>query len=254
MQAHPPFRCAGNAGPFTLDGTRTYRIGRRSAVVLDPGPDVDDHVRALVAWVKDAEEVRIVVTHGHGDHAGAAPRVARALGVPVMGPAGVDAVDAPLADGDAVVTDEGTLRAVDTPGHARHHLALHWEERAAVFVGDLMLGGGDTAWVGEYAGCVADYLDSLARVRTLGARVIYPTHGDPITDPEAALDRFEAHRRLRIRQVEEALRATPGASLEDLMRSVYGEGLPAGVAAAARSSLGALIAHVRSGAGSRDMR
>lgn len=249
MHAPPPFLNAGNAGAFTLDGTRTYRIGHRSAVVLDPGPDVEDHVRALVAWVGDAEVVRVVVTHGHRDHAGGAPRLARALGVPVMGPAGVGGVDVPIADGDAVGTDEGTLRAVDTPGHARHHLCFHWEERAAVFVGDLMLGRGDTTWVGEYAGCVADYLQSLRKVRRLGVRVVYPAHGEPIADVGEALDRYEEHRRLRIRQVEEALRAAPDASVDDLMRSVYGTGLPAGAEGAARSSLGALVEHVRSAGG-----
>lgn len=249
MRAHPPFLNAGNAGPFTLDGTRTYRVGRRSAVLLDPGPDVEDHVRALVSWVADADEVRVVVTHGHRDHAGGAPRLASALGVPVLGPAGIAAVDVPIADGGTLRTDEGTLRAVDTPGHARHHLSYHWEARQAVFVGDLMLGAGDTTWVGEYPGCVAEYLESLGRVRGLGAAVIYPAHGDPVTDAEAALERYETHRRLRIQQVEDVLRATPGASLDDLMRSVYGEELPAAVEAAARSSLDALMLHVRSAGG-----
>ncbi|MBE0618095.1 MAG: MBL fold metallo-hydrolase, partial [Proteobacteria bacterium] len=104
MDVHPPFLNAGNAGPFTLGGTRTYRFGRRSAVVLDPGPDVEEHVRALVVWLDDADDVRVVVTHGHRDHAGAAPRLARALGVPVMGPVGLSGVEVPLADGDALIT------------------------------------------------------------------------------------------------------------------------------------------------------
>lgn len=249
MDAHPPFLNAGNAGPFTLDGTRTYRIGRRSTVVLDPGPDAVDHVRALVAWVADAAEVRVVVTHGHRDHAGGARRLAEALGVAVMGPAGVDVVETPLSDGDAVRTDAGALRAVRTPGHAEHHLCFHWPEREAVFVGDLMLGRGDTTWVGEYRGCVADYLESLGRVRRLGTCVIYPAHGDPITDVEAALDRYEAHRRGRIRQVEEALAAAPDATLDELMRSVYGTEVSRGAERAARASLGALVEHVRSIAG-----
>jgi glyoxylase-like metal-dependent hydrolase (beta-lactamase superfamily II) len=246
LRTHPPFLNAGNAGPFTLDGTRTYRVGRRSTVLLDPGPDVENHVRALLSWVAGADEVRVVVTHGHCDHAGGAPRLARALGVPVLGPAGIASVDVPIADGDTLWTDAGALRAVDTPGHARHHVSYYWEAHRAVFVGDLMLGAGDTTWVGEYPGCVADYLESLVRVRGLGAEVLYPAHGDPLTDVEAALERYEMHRRLRIRQVEEVLRAAPGACLDDLMRSVYGQELPAALDAAARSSLDALMVHVRS--------
>lgn len=249
MYAHPPFLSAGNAGPFTLDGTRTYRVGRRSAVVLDPGPDVENHVRALAVWLGDAEEVRVVVTHGHRDHAGAAPRLAEALRVPVMGPAGEGAVDVPLVDGELLPTDEGALRVVDTPGHARHHLSFHWEERRAVFVGDLMLGKGDTTWVAEYPGCVGDYLRSLERVRTLGVDVIYPAHGEPITDVAGALARYEAHRKDRIRQVRDALAAMPEAGPEELLRAVYPAPMPSAVERAARMSLTALVEHVRSGAG-----
>jgi len=249
LYAHPPYLSAGNAGPFTLDGTRTYRVGRRSAVVLDPGPDVDDHVRALVAWLADAEDVRVVVTHGHRDHAGAAPRLAEALGVPVMGPGGVDAVDVPLTDGEPLPTDDGELRAVDTPGHAQHHLSFHWEQRRAVFVGDLMLGRGATTWVAEYPGCVADYLQSLQRLRALGAAVIYPAHGDPITDVPRALDRYERHRKDRIRQVREALEAAPDAGPEELLRRIYPAPMPSAVERAARMSLEALLHHVRSAAG-----
>ncbi|HSW28940.1 MAG TPA: MBL fold metallo-hydrolase [Longimicrobiales bacterium] len=249
MDAHPPFLSAGNAGPFTLDGTRTYRVGRRSAVVLDPGPDVEDHVRALVVWLADAGDVRVVVTHGHRDHAGAAPRLARALGVAVMGPGGLSTVESPLADGDALVTDEGTLRAVDTPGHAEHHLCFHWEERGAMFAGDLLLGRGDTTGVAEYPGCVADYLESLERVRGLDASVIYPAHGDPITDVPGALGRYEKHRRERIRQVREALAEAPGATPDELLRRVYPTAMPSALERAAKMSLAALLEHVRSGAG-----
>lgn len=249
MDVHPPFLNAGNAGPFTLDGTRTYRVGRRSAVVLDPGPDVEEHVRALVVWVDDADDVRVVVTHGHRDHAGAAPRLAQVLGVPVMGPAGLSGVEAPLADGDALITDQGTLRALETPGHAEHHLCVHWVERRAVFVGDLMLGKGDTTWVAEYPGCVADYLKSLERVRALDPTVAYPAHGDPITDVSAALDRYRGHRRERIRQVREALAAAPGATAEELLRVVYPTAMPSATERAARMSLAALLEYVRSGAG-----
>ena len=218
-------------------------------MVLDPGPDVEDHVRALLVWLADAERVRVVVTHGHRDHAAAAPRLAEALGVPVMGPTGLSAVEVPLADGELLHTDEGTLRAVDTPGHAQQHLCFHWQERRAVFVGDLMLGRGDTTWVAEYPGCVADYLESLERVRALDASVIYPAHGDPITNVPRALDRYERHRKARIRQVREALAVTPDASPDELLKVVYPLPLPGGVEGAARTSVAALVEHVRSGAG-----
>ena len=40
--------CVGNAGPFTFKGTVTYIVGRGSVAVIDPGPDDDRHVKALL--------------------------------------------------------------------------------------------------------------------------------------------------------------------------------------------------------------
>lgn len=241
MHPHPPFLNAGNAGPFTLDGTRSYRVGGASAVLLDPGPDVGDHVRALVAWMADADEVHVVVTHGHADHAGAARRVANALGAPLWGPWGVEGVDRVLEEGGRVATDRGTLVAVDTPGHARHHLCFHWEERNALFAGDLILGEGATTWVGEYRGCVADYLASLERVGSLAPAVIYPAHGEPLTDVAGVLGRYRAHRLARVEQVARVLAANPGADADDVLEAVYGSRVPAPLLAAARMSVEALM-------------
>jgi glyoxylase-like metal-dependent hydrolase (beta-lactamase superfamily II) len=244
-EAHPAWLGAGNAGPFTLDGTRTFRVGRGDAVLIDPGPDVDAHVRALLDWVADADHVTVLLTHGHRDHAGAAPAVAAALGAEVVGPAGVGEVTRTVEGGDVVVTDEGDLTAVHTPGHTPEHLCYHWPARDALFAGDLLLGEGDTTWVADYPGCVADYLASLARVRTLAPRIIYPAHGPPLEDVAAALDRFEAHRRARICRVEEALRTRPAATARDLLAAVYGPDLPPRMEGAALRSLEALIEHVR---------
>jgi hypothetical protein len=75
--------------------------------------------------------------------------------------------------------------------------------------------------------------------------VIYPAHGPALTDPGAALERFEQHRRSRIRQVEEALAAAPGADLDTLLDLVYGDALPPGLRGAAGRSLSALVDFVR---------
>jgi glyoxylase-like metal-dependent hydrolase (beta-lactamase superfamily II) len=212
--------------------------------VIDPGPDVEDHVRALASAVRGAEVVSIVLTHGHADHAGAVAALAAETGAAVYGPAGVTEVERTLGDGDSIVTDDGTLVAVHTPGHTPEHLCYHWLDRNALFAGDHLLGSGDTTWVAEYPGCVADYLASLERLRTIDLEVIYPAHGPPLEDPASALDRYERHRRYRIRQVEEALERHPGSSMDELLDAVYGSTVPASMRGAARRSLVALVEHV----------
>lgn len=217
----------------------------REVAVIDPGPDAPAHVGALTSAVGGAGRVTILLTHGHVDHAPAASALANATGAEVHGPEGVEGVARVLSDGDPVDTDEGELVALSTPGHAEHHLCFHWPARRALFAGDLLLGEGDTTWVGAYPGCVADYLASLERLRGLDLDVIYPAHGPAITDPAAALERYRVHRAARIEQVRAALDARPEAEAEDLVDAIYGNALPERVRRAATMSLAALVEHVR---------
>lgn len=242
---------ADNPGPFTLDGTRTYVVGARRVAVVDPGPDLEDHVRAVLALVRDAEHVTLVPTHGHPDHAGSIDRLVSLLGrgrrVEVSGAGHPRSVRPDPVRG--IFTDAGALLAVPTPGHTSDHLALHWPAERALFAGDLLLGEGDTTWVAEYPGCVADYLQSLARVRTLELDVVYPGHGPDLDDPAAALDRHEAHRRARIDRVRAVLAEEPSLGDDALYRAVYGDTVPSGLEHAARASLAALREYVDSRGG-----
>jgi glyoxylase-like metal-dependent hydrolase (beta-lactamase superfamily II) len=213
-------------------------------VVIDPGPAEATHLDALSEVIGEAESARIVLTHGHRDHAPAAFALAERVGLEVWGPEGLAQVDHPLSHGAVLPTDAGDLIAIDTPGHARHHLAFHWPARRALFAGDLLLGRGATTWVGEYSGCVADYLSSLERVRALDLAVIYPAHGPALEDPADAVARFESHRRDRIRQMEEALAERPDATEIDLLSVVYGAGVPESMLEAALRSVRALMEHV----------
>ncbi len=114
-------------------------------------------------------------------------------------------------------------------------------------MGDLFLGVGDTTWVAEYSGCVADYLRSIGTVRNLDLAVMYPTHGPPLVDPTEAVDRFEAHRRRRIEQARQAISDYPEADIEGLLDAVYGQELPDALRGAARHSLSALVEYVHDG-------
>jgi glyoxylase-like metal-dependent hydrolase (beta-lactamase superfamily II) len=238
-------RCvkADNPGRFTLDGTRTYLVGHRRVAIIDPGPDMDSHVQALIQEVAGAEKVWVLLTHGHADHAGSGTRLAESLDAHIVG-VGLDTATA-LSPGEFIDTDSGRLTMLDTPGHSREHVTFHWIDRRndqrAAFPGDLVLGVGDTTWVGEYVGCVADYLDSLNRLRALECDILYPAHGPPIEDPSGTLYAYEAHRRSRIRQVGEVFAAQPEATAAELVKVIYGPALPDDLRGAAAMSIEATL-------------
>ncbi len=66
---------ANNPSPFTFKGTVSYIIGRGKVAILDPGPDDDAHIAALLNAVRGETVTHIFVTHTHRDHSPAVPKV-----------------------------------------------------------------------------------------------------------------------------------------------------------------------------------
>jgi hydroxyacylglutathione hydrolase len=227
---------APNASPLTLDGTRSYLVGRERVAVIDPGPRSRPHHDAVANLVDDGVVVAILLTHRHPDHAAGATALARRVGAEVL-------AGEALADGARIATDAGELIALATPGHTPDHFAFHLPAAAAVFVGDLMLGGMETALVAAPEGDLGAYLASLERVRGLGARVLYPAHGPPFPDPPAAVEAYLRHRRERERQVLEALRGG-ATSVRSVVAAVYGPALAPALGYAARGAVKAYLAHL----------
>ncbi|ADB49969.1 MBL fold metallo-hydrolase [Conexibacter woesei] len=191
---------AGNPGPFTLTGTNSWIVGRDPAWVIDPGPALASHLDALAAELERRGGLGgIALTHDHPDHAEAVgPLRERAGAVPIAAARGD--VELLLADGDRA----GPLTAVATRGHAPDHLAFALGE--IVFSGDAVLGEGSSLLIPD-PGALADYLAGLERLRRLRPALICPAHGPLVTDPEAKLAEYRAHRVERERLVLEALGA-----------------------------------------------
>ncbi|WP_228942946.1 MBL fold metallo-hydrolase [Nocardioides sp. Leaf374] len=222
-------RCvlAPNADLMTLDGTNTWVLrepGASRAVVVDPGPSITSHLDTVA---EAAGEVGLVLlTHHHHDHAEAAREFAERMGC------GVRALDPALClgaeglvDGDVVEVHGLEVRVVATPGHTADSLSFWLPAEAAVLTGDTVLGRGTTV-VAHPDGRLGAYLDSLDRLHALASErdlaAIWPGHGPVIEQALPVLDHYRTHRRSRLEQVEDALRAlTPAErSADDLARRV----------------------------------
>lgn len=198
---------APNPGMMTGPGTNTYLVGSGDLAVIDPGPDDDAHLDAIVA-AGDGRIRAILVTHTHPDHWPAATRLAERTGATTFAFDSRDEFEPQrrLADGDRVTLDDGatTIEAVHTPGHASNHLCYLLVDEGVLFSGDHVMQG-STVVISPPDGDMAVYLDSLARVRALAPRAIAPGHGTLIDDPIAKIDEYIVHRRDREVQVERAL-------------------------------------------------
>src|SRR5215469_6854755 len=76
---------ANNPGPFTYLGTGTYIVGRGETAVIDPGPDLPEHLEAILAALGDERVSHILVTHHHADHSPLARALSARTGAPVYG-------------------------------------------------------------------------------------------------------------------------------------------------------------------------
>ena len=221
---------AANPGPFTLSGTNSWIVSRDPAWLVDPGPDLDDHIAALGDEITRRGGLGgIALTHDHADHTGAVPAIrARYPDAPLAAARGE--VDVRLAPADVF----GPLEAVATPGHAPDHLA--YVVGTAALTGDAVLGEG-SVFVAPDPGALAGYLEALVQLRERPLTVLLPGHGPPVTDPQAKLDEYVSHRLDRERRLMLALEAGK-RSTSDLLDDVWSD-VPAGLRPAAAVTLAA---------------
>ncbi|MFE4665712.1 MBL fold metallo-hydrolase [Streptomyces sp. NPDC056716] len=205
---------APNASAMTLDGTNTWILAEPDsdlAVVIDPGPLDDAHLRHVIATAEQTGRrvALTLLTHGHPDHAEGAARFAELTSSPVraLDPA-LRLGDEGLGAGDVVAVGGLELRVVPTPGHTADSLSFHLPADRAVLTGDTILGRGTTV-VAHPDGRLGDYLDSLRRLRSLtvddGVHTVLPGHGPVLEDAQGAVEYYLAHRAHRLAQVETAV-------------------------------------------------
>jgi glyoxylase-like metal-dependent hydrolase (beta-lactamase superfamily II) len=206
---------ARNPSPFTYFGTQTYLVGKEELVVIDPGPDIPEHVEAIVAALDGRNLAAIACTHTHRDHSPASRALKEATGAPIIGcaplvlesigpraDASFDKLYAPdrvLGDGEAIEFDGGKrLIAVATPGHTSNHLCFAFND--ALFTGDHVMGWSTTVVVPP-DGEMGAYMKSLDLLRQRGDRIYYPAHGPAVTRTMQLIRGMIGHRLQRERQI-----------------------------------------------------
>ncbi len=213
---------ANNPGPYTFKGTGTYVIGHGKVAVIDPGPNDQIHVDALVSAIGDEEITHQLVTHTHNDHSPAAKLVKDHFGAKTygFGPHGLGKYgkgftveaggdmdfipDIVLRDGDVVRGDDWTINCIHTPGHTSNHLCYYLVEENALFPGDHVMGWSTTV-VAPPDGDMAEYVESLRKLADRSDRIYYPTHGAPIENPQSFVRAITVHRKMRESQILDCL-------------------------------------------------
>lgn len=255
---------AGNASPLTFTGTNSYILGSGRVAVIDPGPEDDAHLSALLAALDPGEEVsHILVTHPHRDHSALAPRLSQQTGAPMLAmgradegrsapmqrlaaagfrPAGGDGLDTTFTPGrrihhgETIMGEDWELTVHHTPGHLGTHACL--AAGSTLFSGDHVMAW-STSVVMPPDGDMADYRAALVALSGQDWREFLPGHGENVTDPAARLAELIAHRADRETQLLAALTDGP-ATVPDLTMRLY-PGLDPRLVPAARQNV---LAHL----------
>lgn len=230
---------AHNPSKFTAWGTGTYLLGERELMVVDPGPDDDAHVAAVLAAIDGRPVTHLLVTHTHADHSPASRALQQATGAPAVGigphPEGADDAseehgdvdfepDLVVVDGDELLADGVHVQVLHTPGHISNHACYAERHRRCLFPGDHVMGWSTTV-ISPPAGSITDYLVQLQRLLARDDAVYYPTHGPPISDPAPHVAALLEHRRERERQIVAQLAGGP-RTIPQIVEVLYADVRP----------------------------
>ncbi|QUS35553.1 MBL fold metallo-hydrolase [Falsirhodobacter algicola] len=222
LRLEPAIRCilAPNPSAMTFRGTNTYIIGHERLTILDPGPDDDRHLAAILAAVGTARVERIVLTHDHKDHIALVPRLRQAVNAPTFAfttPASLFAPDHVLRDGDRLAGDGWELEAIHTPGHTDDHLCFAMGDLC--LTGDHIMGWASSAIISP-RGRLDQYLASLDLLAARPWRRFLSSHGDPMENPAQRIAQLKRQRLVREQSILALLHERP-RDIDDLVSGIY---------------------------------
>jgi glyoxylase-like metal-dependent hydrolase (beta-lactamase superfamily II) len=223
---------ANNPGIMTLQGTNQYVVGKENTLVIDVALSEDSNMDGIIeqAEAMGAKKIeKILLTHIHSDHCGGAlalrKRCGAKLGIHRSRAGYLGGEDFQYDDNDRIAFGGGELQVLHTPGHESGHCCFYEPGDKVLFSGDNILGYG-TAVIRPPDGNMTDYLQSLERLLEFNISLMLPGHGPLIGKPEAKIKEYIEHRRLREKQVLNAL-GKGRNTIGDITEMIYVDVSPA---------------------------
>lgn len=250
---------APNAGPLTFHGTNSYLVGTEALAVIDPGPDDETHIEAILKAAGGRKISHILVTHRHRDHVDGCQHLQERTGAKTVafngqrtsrhgleeiGALQPDFInkgfvaDISIEHGETLEGSDWQLQALHTPGHAPDHLCFALAGRGILFSGDHVMAWNTTV-IAPPEGRMADYLSSLECLLERPEHVYLPGHGGRIEEAGRTVKAYLLHRRWREGAILEAI-GKGTRTIKALVSEIYSSVDPAVSGAAALS----VLAHV----------
>jgi hydroxyacylglutathione hydrolase len=231
---------------MTGAGNWTWFVDGAEPALVDAGVGHSAHLDAIAQALAGRQLARVLVTHGHADHASGVPAIRQRWPDVEICAGAPDAASGPtrrLTDGDAIVAGDSALVALHTPGHAADHFCFWDPTSRALFSGDMLVKGSTVMIPAGRGGDLREYLASLRRLAALAPRRAYPGHGDVIDDPGTLIDEYLAHRAMRDSQILQCL-ADGIVDPDAIVARIY-PGLADAIRPAARLTVDAHLAKLR---------
>ncbi|MBU2646449.1 MBL fold metallo-hydrolase [bacterium] len=264
---------ANNPNFFTFYGTNTYILGRGNVALVDPGPDLAEHIDAIRAGLQGEVITHIFITHTHFDHWPACRALQEAYGArsyayvheqestgsPEVPSEDVKALsnqerfeisgfvpDVSVSHGDILQGDGWSVECVFTPGHASNHMCYQLREEKALMSGDHVMGW-STSVISPPSGNMEAYMNSLELLKQRDDACFWPAHGPGIDNPREFVQAFIVHRQERERDIITELKKEGVNTIREMVPTLYREVPEFLHPAAERSVLATIIYMIKKG-------
>jgi len=263
---------ANNPNYFTFYGTNTYILGNKEVALIDPGPDMPEHIDAIMDGLGDEVITHILVTHSHYDHWPACKSLQAACGAKTYGyfnrkdykqnreqgstearklsnqerlETGGFIPDISIVHGDVIEGNGWSVECVFTPGHASNHMCYQLREEKTLFSGDHVMGW-STSVISPPSGNMENYMNSLDLLLQRDDVQYWPAHGPGIRNTKNYVESFIAHRKKREQQILDEL-AKGANTISGMVSDLYSDVPDFLHPAAQRSMLACVIYMIKRG-------